>query len=68
MTAYSVVRFSATEEILNRYMGEAGVVQTRNSTDNQSELWSDSQPWQNRIWLLLLSHDIPQANTQKKIR
>ncbi len=34
--------------------------------DDRSELWRDSQSWQNRIWLSLLPYDIPQANTQIK--
>jgi hypothetical protein len=50
MLASSVVGLSATVEILNRYMGEAGGgALTRYSTDDQSELQHDSQPWQNRI-------------------
>jgi hypothetical protein len=44
MPAYSVVSFSATEEILNRYMGEAGEAWTRKSTNDHCQLWRDSQP------------------------
>jgi hypothetical protein len=35
-----IVCLSATVEILNLYMGEAGGAQTRNSTDDQSELFT----------------------------
>ena len=49
--------------LYGRGQGEA---QTRYSTDDRSELWHDSQPWQNRILLSLLSYDIPHVNMQKK--
>jgi hypothetical protein len=60
MLASSVVGLCATFEILNHYMGEAG------GRADRSELQHDSQPWQNRIQLLLLYYDFPHANTQKK--
>ncbi len=47
MSASSAVGLSANVEILNLSMGEAGGAQIRYSTDDQSELWRDSQPWQN---------------------
>ena len=50
--ASSVVGHSATVEILNRYMGEAGGAPT-NSTDDLSALQHDSQPWQNRIYVIV---------------
>ncbi len=50
MSAYSVVSFSVTVEILNRYIGEAGgSADQKKNTDDRSDLWHDSLSWQNTV-------------------
>ncbi|MFN9902409.1 MAG: hypothetical protein ACK55Z_27240 [bacterium] len=44
--------------VYRRVQGERGL-------DIAQTIGPNLQPWQNRIYLSLLSHDIPQANTQK---